>query len=164
MSRRTTIRIRRWEIDILAAGDATGGRCALVEQRVPAGAVTMPRHAFSREVVTYHVLAGTPTVVLDDRVVRLSPGETLAVPPGAFHALLVREGDGAGAHRDEPARVLAVLAPAGLEGFFPEAAASIPPTGTPDVPSVLEATARYGMTVDMPSLYDLTERFGVHLV
>jgi mannose-6-phosphate isomerase-like protein (cupin superfamily) len=161
---RPSARIRRLRADLVADGAATGGRYAVVETHVPVGTVTMPRHAFAREVATYYALAGTLTVVRDDAVVRLAPGSALVVPAGVAHALLVREGDGTGRHADEPARFLSVFAPAGVEGYYAEVAAAISPTGVPDLPAVLAASERYGITVDMESLYDLVDRFGVHLV
>ena len=164
MSGRASTRIRRLRAEIVADGAATDGRYAIVEHHVPARTVTMPRHAFAREVATYYALAGTLTVARGDDVVRLAPGDALVVPAGVSHALLVREGDGAGRAGAGAARFLAVFAPAGVEGYYAEVAASISPAGVPDVPAVLATSARYGITVDMGSLYDLLDRFGVHLV
>jgi mannose-6-phosphate isomerase-like protein (cupin superfamily) len=161
---RPSTRIRRMRAQLVADAATTGGHYALVETHLPVGTVTMPRHAFAREVATYYALAGTLTVVRDADVVRLAPGASLVVPPGVFHALLVREGDGAGRDREEPARFLSVFAPAGIEAYYAEVAAAISPAGVPDLPAVLAASARYGITVDMASLYDLVERFGVQLV
>lgn len=160
---RATARIRRWRADVVVPGEATGGRYAVVEHRVEPRCVTMPRHAYAREVTTYYALDGALTVVLDDRAVRLRPGESAVVPAGAFHALVVRDGDGAGRGGGEPARFLAVTAPAGVEGYFGEVAASFLPTGAPDMPAIHAASARHGVDVDMRSLFDLTERFGVEL-
>jgi mannose-6-phosphate isomerase-like protein (cupin superfamily) len=161
---RPSARIRRLRAEIVADGAATEGRYAVVEHHVPERTVTMPRHAFSREIATYYALAGTVTVVRDDDVVRLAPGDSLVVPAGVSHAVLVREGEGSGRDRDEPARFLAVFAPAGVETYYAEVAAAISPAGVPDLPAVLATSARYGIAVDMASLYDLVERFGVHLV
>lgn len=161
---RPSARIRRLRAEIVADGAATDGRYAVVEHHVPERTVTMPMHAFAREVATYYALAGTVTVARRDDVVRLAPGESLVVPPGEAHAILVREGEGAGRDGSEPARLLAVFAPAGVERYYADVAASIAPTGVPDLPAVLATSARYGITVDMASLYDLVERFGVHLV
>ena len=161
---RPSARIRRLRTEIIADGAATDGRYAVVEHHVPARTVTMPLHAFAREVATYYALAGTITVARGDDVVRLAPGESLVVPPGTAHALLVREGDGTGREGEEPARFLAVFAPAGIETYYADVAASIPASGVPDLPAVLATSARYGVTVDMRSLYDLVDRFGVHLV
>ena len=161
---RASARIRRLRAEIVADGAATDGRYAVVEHHVPERTVTMPMHAFSREVATYYALAGTITVARGGDVVRLAPGDSLVVPPGESHAVLVREGDGAGRDGSEPARFLAVFAPAGVERFYAEVEASIAPTGVPDLPAVLATSARHGIAVDMASLYDLVDRFGVHLV
>jgi mannose-6-phosphate isomerase-like protein (cupin superfamily) len=166
---RAGARIRRLRTEIVADGAATGGLYAVVEHHVPARTVTMPLHAFAREVATYYVLAGTVTVAhaggpAGDDAVRLAPGDSLVVPPGTAHALLVREGDGAGRDGEEPARFLAVFAPAGIESYYADVAASISAAGVPDLPAVLATSARYGVSVDMGSLYDLVDRFGVHLV
>jgi hypothetical protein len=164
-ARRETARIRRLDVELVAGGDATEGRYAIVEHRVPVRTVTMPLHAFSREIVTYYGLAGTTTVARrGEDAVRLGPGDALVVPAGVMRALLVRDGDGAGRDRDEPARFLTVFAPAGVEGYYAAVAASISPTGVPDLPAVLATSERFGIAVDMASLYDLVDRFGVHLV
>jgi len=156
-------RIRRWHTLVKVPGEMTEGLYAVLEHALEPGLATMPVHAYATEVTTYYALAGTVTVLLDGEPVRVEPGASLVVGRGVAHAVMVRDGDGAGRDGAAPARFLAVVAPAGLERYFVDVAAIVPVNGAPDMPAVHELSARYGVTVDMTSLLALVERYGVHL-
>ena len=159
----TAARIRRWHTLVKVPGEMTEGRYAVLEHALEPGLATMPVHAYAAEVTTYFALAGTVTVLLDGEPVRVQPGASLVVGRGVAHAVMVRDGDGAGHEGAAPARFLAVIAPAGLERYFADVAAIVPADGVPDMPAVHMLSARYGVSVDMASLLVLVERYGVHL-
>ena len=159
----TSARIRRWHTLVKVPGEMTEGRYAVLEHALEPGLATMPVHSYATEVTTYYALAGTVTVLVDGEPVRVEPSASLVVGRGVAHAVMVRDGDGAGRDGAAPARFLAVVAPAGLERYYVDVAAIVPVNGAPDMPAVHEMSARYGVTVDMASLLALVERYGVHL-
>ncbi len=59
---------------------------SLARATVPAGAATrLHRHRRSEEV--YHVLAGTGVMTLGAETFAITPGDTIAIPPGTPHRL-----------------------------------------------------------------------------
>jgi quercetin dioxygenase-like cupin family protein len=69
-----------------------------------------PLHVHTAEDEWFYVLEGTFDIVLGDQVVRAGPGDFAFVPRGTPHRF-ANAGEGT-------ARILAALAPGGLEGFF----------------------------------------------
>lgn len=94
---------------VLVAGADSAGRHAIIDMHVPPGGGPPPhRHAFEESFV---VLEGEIEVRLrDDPPARAAAGTTVNVPGGAPHAF-----KNVG---DVPARLLCVVAPAGLEELF----------------------------------------------
>jgi hypothetical protein len=99
------------------------------------------------------VQAGTVGARVGDRVVEGAAGASLVKPRGIPHAMW-----NAGA---EPARVLQVLSPAGLEDYFEELA---PVLRDKAPPATYDALAeRYGLTIQNDWIEELERTYGVKL-
>jgi quercetin dioxygenase-like cupin family protein len=95
---------------ILLCGAQTAGRYALIDMLIPPGGGPPPhRHDFEE---MFHVLEGTVEVTLRGATTTASAGYTVNVPANAPHNFT-------NASR-EPARLLCLVTPAGLEGYFAE--------------------------------------------
>jgi len=86
------------------AGWATQGQYALVEACVPAG-TEIPAHVAQREDVVLHVLDGALEVVVDRDRREVTTGGSVTLERGMPRRITVAA----------PSRVLALIAPAGLE-------------------------------------------------
>lgn len=95
---------------VLVAGADTAGRYALIDMLVPDGSGPPPhRHDFEE---AFHVLEGEVEVTVRGQAVRATAGQVLNVPANAPHRFRNVSG--------RPARLLCLVAPAGLEAFFGE--------------------------------------------
>jgi quercetin dioxygenase-like cupin family protein len=106
------------KIAVPVAGWATQGQYALVEACVEAG-TEIPSHVAQREDVVLHVLHGTLDVVVDRTHTRLTTGGSVSLERGTPRRITATE----------PSRVLALIAPAGLEQLLSVVA---DPTTDPD--------------------------------
>ncbi len=122
---------------MLLRGDATNGRLAVVELHEVRGHEP-PRHLHANEDEIVYVLEGVLTVWVGADAHRATVGSCLFLPRGTEHGYAV---ESAGA------RLLVVLAPAGLEGFFAEAGVSRTGTG---VERLIGVAARYGVAITGP--------------
>jgi mannose-6-phosphate isomerase-like protein (cupin superfamily) len=116
---------------IKAGGDDAIGSLTVIEAAFDAfpGPV-LHRH---REMVdSFYVLEGMLTVDLGDRRVEGRPGSYALVPPGNAHTF--------SNPRDEPVRILNVMAPGGLEGYLSDVAAL---GGPPDPQLMARIASRY---------------------
>jgi quercetin dioxygenase-like cupin family protein len=93
---------------ILISGAQTTGRYSLIDMSVPAAGGPPPhRHTFEE---MFHVLEGELEVTVRGETVVARPGQTVNIPALAPHAFRNPT--------DIPARVLCLVAPAGLEAYF----------------------------------------------
>ena len=135
----------RWFVDNLArvhvAGDATGGRYAVVEVAGRGGDMP-PLHVHHREDEVFHVLAGTMSLHLPGEHVELGAGDTFVTPRGIPHACRVES---------ETARWLVFCEPAGFDAFVVEDSTpapidELPPPSRPkDADALAAAGARHGI-------------------
>lgn len=126
---------------IRADGATTGGRCAVIEQLLPAGMVT-PLHT-QPEDETFYVREGTIALLLDGRRIDAGPGEVVHVPGGATHAFAVTS---------EVAHLVVFSSPSGHEEFFraagvPAAERALPPAGPPDMERLMAAAGATGVEI-----------------
>jgi quercetin dioxygenase-like cupin family protein len=130
----------------------SGGALAALEVRIPPGTLVKP-HNHSREDEFTVVLAGTVGARVGDRVVEAAAGASMVKPRGLPHAMW-NVGP-------EPARVLEVLAPGGLEDYFeelaPALAAKIPPAEYDAL------AARYGLTIQNDWIEELERTYKIKL-
>jgi mannose-6-phosphate isomerase-like protein (cupin superfamily) len=128
-------------------GTDTGGRFALVQHLFPPRALAAPMHRHHAEDEFTYVVEGRIGAVLDGREVVAGPGGLIFKPRGQWHTFW-----NAG---DEPASVLEVISPAGLERLFRHLD-ELP--GLPDPAEMAELAARYHCDVDFDATGPIIER------
>jgi mannose-6-phosphate isomerase-like protein (cupin superfamily) len=129
-------RLRFGEVEVLIrlAADATGGAFMLMEEH---DAVDTPLHRHTREDEVFYALEGEHVIQVGDEEHRIAPGDFVFAPRGVPHAqrrVVPRTG-----------RVLILVSPAGLEGFFRELAAA-DRAGELGPDAYARASERYGIT------------------
>lgn len=127
----------------LAVSEDTDGRYALWHATVSPGGGP-PLHSHANEEEAFYVLSGTVTFQADGVSRRLGPGGFAHLPSGTRH-LFVNEGD-------EPATMLILVAPAGLEAMFGSVGrvwrdpATLPgPPDRAEVERLIEVAPQYGI-------------------
>ena len=130
----------------------SGGALAALEVTIPPRTLVKP-HNHSREDEYTVVLDGTVGARVGDRVVEAAAGASLVKPRGTPHAMW-NVGP-------EPARVLEVLSPGGLEDYFEELA---PVLRERRPPAEYDALAeRYGLTIENDWIEELERTYGIKL-
>ena len=99
---------------ILLSGASTGGRLAIVDCELAAGAVGPPLHRHPGSGETFQVVTGQLLVHLDGDLHVLGPDEVLHVPRGVAHTFATAPQQGA--------KFVAIHSPAGFEEFHAAAA------------------------------------------
>ena len=126
----------------LLTGEDTGGRFALLETVEQRGGEP-PCHIHTREDQAVYVLEGLVRYYADGAWRDCPAGTCVLVPRGTEHTF---------AARGEQARLLVLLVPAGLEGYYRELAErdSTAPAGIPDFERLVTVAARYGVAIAVP--------------
>ena len=127
----------------LATGEDTHGRFAFIEAVARRGNVPPP-HIHHREDEIFYVLEGEIVVSVGDRTIKGTAGTMVFLPRDVRHSFTIES---------EQSRMLILLTPAGLEGWFkefsmPAPSVTLPPADEPeyrDVQRMLEAAPRYGI-------------------
>ena len=127
----------------LATGADTHGQFALIEAVARRGNVPHP-HIHHREDEILYVLEGEIVVSVGDRTIKGTPGTMVFLPRDVWHSFTIES---------EQSRMLILVTPAGLEGWFkefsvPAAAMTLPAADEPsygEVQRMLEAAPRYGL-------------------
>jgi len=147
-----TIMLFAVRFDYKVTSADSGGALAALEVTIPPGTLVKP-HNHSREDEFTVVLGGTVGARVGDRVVEAAAGASMVKPRGIPHAMW-NVGP-------EPARVLEVLSPGGLEDYFeelaPALAAKIPPA---EYDALAE---RYGLTIQNDWIEELERTYGIKL-
>jgi quercetin dioxygenase-like cupin family protein len=130
----------------------SGGALAALEVTIPPRTLVKP-HNHSREDEFTVVLAGTVGARVGDEVVEAGAGASLVKPRGTPHAMWNASA--------EPARVLEVLSPGGLEDYFEELAPVLREHAPPATYDAL--AARYGLTIQNDWIEELERAYGVKL-
>lgn len=117
----------------VTAAESRGG-CTVIEQISRPGS-GVPLHVHEREDEVFYVVSGRLRVETEGRVFNVPAGATIFLPRGVPHAFAV-EGD-------EPARLLVIVTPGGIEAMFAELDALTP--GPPDLAEVAGICRRYGI-------------------
>ena len=94
----------------LVRGEDTEGQFALIEA-VNRKGNGPPRHIHHREDETFYVVEGEVTVSVGDRTINAKPGTLVFLPRGIPHTFTIES---------EQARMLVLVTPSGLEGWFKE--------------------------------------------
>ena len=117
---------------ILADEALTGGAYELFEARPPKG-LGPPMHIHREREEAFYVVSGRFTIVCDGRETDAGPGEFVMVPRGSPHGFEANS---------EDARLVFIVSPPGLEGFFRDGA-ELRATGRPDMEVREELAKRY---------------------
>ena len=137
-----------WLLTFLATGEETGGRFALVEELGRKGlSAEPPLHVHTREEEWFYVIEGEMTAYVGDEVIHAPAGTFVVLPRGVPHRFEI----------SEEVRLLNLITPAGLEGFFRELSEPAreltlppPPEGPPDVARLVSTAAKYGCEILPP--------------
>lgn len=132
-------------------GEQTGGSLAIVEHPVAPGVLVDP-HVHRHEDELSYVLEGSIWARVGDREVEATPGAYVWKPRGVLHTFW-NPGP-------EPARIIEVISPAGLERLFEEVAELMERAPATSEAAVYELCERYGLSFDRSWLPDLEQRFG----
>jgi quercetin dioxygenase-like cupin family protein len=130
-------------------GSDTGQRFSLVQHLFAPGALAAPIHRHRLEDEYTYVLNGRIGAVIEGAEVVAEPGDLLFKPRDQWHTFW-----NAG---DEPASVLELISPAGLEQFF-RWLAELDEEPTPEM--LAEKAAPYKCDVDMEATAALMQRLG----
>ena len=131
----------RWEVfgeTVILRQDPgrPGLDASVIEEIVPAG-VAAPLHRHEREDEVCYVVEGRFRIWRGEEVFDLGPGGVALLPRGEAHSFAcVGEGEG---------RIVTVITPGGLEGFFREVAEQ--GLGEEDMEEVMAVAARYGVEI-----------------
>jgi mannose-6-phosphate isomerase-like protein (cupin superfamily) len=137
------------------SGAETGGSFALVEQPLEPGTLAAPPHLHHNEDEYSYVLEGEVTVLVGERVIQATPGTLIVKPRGTFHTFL-----NAGS---VPARVLEIIAPAGLEGYFEEVAQLAAAGVSPEDPRRMMLAGKYNVEFDRSRIMELVQKYNLKL-
>ena len=133
---------------VLATGDDTNGKYALLEALVPPGGGPPP-HVHSREEEGFFILEGEITFTVNGEKIVAKAGTFANMPVGTPHSFKNVSG--------QPAKMLISVAPAGLEQMFMEvgvplaegATTALPPTKE-EIEKLFEVAPRYGVEIRLP--------------
>jgi mannose-6-phosphate isomerase-like protein (cupin superfamily) len=135
-------------VTIKATAENTEGGMSLIEQVAPPG-FAPPLHVHHKEDEPFYVLEGRVTFYPGEQVVRATPGTFVLLPKDVPHTFQVEEPD--------PARLLQITYPAGLEEFFeevgePAPSPTLPPPSVPDIEKLAEKLAALSAKYDVEIL------------
>ncbi len=135
---------------LLLTAEDTGGRFAIVETRERSGAEP-PRHVHNREDEVVVVLEGRVCFYAGGKLLDRPAGTCLYLPRGCEHSFTVES---------QEARLLVMVSPPGLEGYYrelsrgPEAEDATTAGGMQDIERLVTVAARYGVAITGPSQLD----------
>ena len=132
----------------LATAEDTQGRFALIEAIARRGN-DPPPHIHRREEETVYVLEGEVTFSVGGQTIKATPGTMVCLPRDVAHSFVIDS---------EQLRMLILLTPAGLEGWFKEFGVPAPAMTLPsqvevpysDIQRMLETSPRYGLEFVLP--------------
>jgi len=132
----------------LATGEDTDGKYALFEAIVGPGGGPPP-HVHSREEEGFYILEGEIRFMIDGKPVVATAGMFANLPVGIPHSFKNET--------SRPAKMLILLAPAGLENMFfeigmpvPQGATAVPPPTKEDMEKLLAVAPKYGVEIRLP--------------
>ena len=128
---------------VKATGEQANGAYGLIEQILPPGFAS-PLHVHHSEDEAFYLLEGKATFTCGDRAMVADPGSYVFFPRDIPHWFRIED--------DQPARLLQLNFPAGLENFFveagePAASLTLPPAGPPDFEKLASAAAKYHIEI-----------------
>ncbi len=148
------VRLLALGVRFMIDGETTGGAFSLVEHPLPPRALGAPLHTHGNEDEYSYVLEGRVGIQLGPDVLEAGPGDLVVKPRGVAHTFWNA--------RDEPARLLELISPAGFENYFRELA---PLLAGPerDEAAIGEIVGRYNLDIDFATIPTLAERHRLRL-
>lgn len=131
-------------------GKDAGGRFALVQHLFAPWSLAAPMHRHHQEAEYTFVLTGRIGAVLGEEEVFGGPGDLIFKPRNQWHTFW------SASH--EPAAVLEIISPAGLEQFFRTLGMMTEP---PDPDSMAALAAPYRCEADMERTQEVIQRHGL---
>ncbi|MCI0639279.1 MAG: cupin domain-containing protein [Gemmataceae bacterium] len=132
----------------LATGEETNAKYALLEAIVPPGGGPPP-HVHSREEEGFNVLEGEITFTIDGKRVVVTAGMFANMPVGTPHSFKNES--------SKPAKMLILVAPAGLEKMFfevgvpvPQGVTTAPPPTKVEIEKLLAIAPKFGIEIRLP--------------
>ena len=135
-------------LTFLATGEETQGRFALIEivgrkSNVP------PPHIHHREDETFYILEGAMTASVCGQTIKGTPGTVIFLPHNVVHSFEIES---------EQMRMLVLLTPAGMEGYFKECSVPAPAMTLPppaevpycEIQKLITVGAKYGIEFVLP--------------
>lgn len=132
-----------WLLTFLATGEDTQGRFALIEGVTRKGNAPPP-HIHRREDETFYILEGEMTASVGSQTIKGTPGTLIFAPRNIVHSFEINS---------EQIRMLILLTPAGLEGYFKECSVPAPAITLPP-----PAEVPYG---DLQKLQAVGSKYGI---
>ena len=142
---------RREPATLLVAGDQTQGRFALVET-IAWHTDEPPMHSHSQEDEIVYVVRGDVTFYVDGDRLERPAGSCVFLPKGSEHTYSIES---------EEARLLVLLLPAGLEGYYQELDELV--GAEQDIDRLITVSARYGVNITGRGPPEDTWRLQPHL-
>ncbi len=129
-------------VSLLVTAEQTGGRYALLEMVLRRGEEP-PLHSHTREDELVYVLQGEVTFYLGGKRLEREAGECVLLQRGCEHTYCIES---------EEARLLVLLMPAGLEGYYQE----LGECSDADryIERLIAVSARYGVEITGPGPRD----------
>ena len=132
----------------LATGENTDGKYAVWEAIVPPGGGPPP-HVHSREEEGFDILEGEITLQAGDKQIVATAGMFVNMPIGLPHSFKNES--------SKPAKMMIMVAPAGLENMFFEVGVPLPDGSTTALPptqeeisKLLKIAPKYGVEILLP--------------
>jgi quercetin dioxygenase-like cupin family protein len=149
-----TVQLYGVRFDYKVTGADSGGTLAMLEVEIPSGTLVKPHNHTSEDEFSL-VLDGTVGVRIGDRVLEAGAGASLVKPRGTPHAMWNAD--------SAAARVLEIVAPAGLEDYFEELAPILRHEGGAGRAEYDALAARYGIVILDEWVEELEQTYGVKL-
>lgn len=146
-SERDTVWFAQSLVDIIVGGEQTGGAYALFEMLGPPGD-EVPLHMHTEEEEAFLIFEGEMTVWVGDQKQALGPGDYALMPRNVPHCYRVTS--------ETQARWMAIVSPAGFEGYTREI--SVPATER-RLPDQVELTPE-----TLAKLGEIAKKYGVHFL
>src|ERR1700749_3076715 len=121
-------------------GKSTRGAYSLFEYAIPARTDGPPPHLHTREAERFGSLAGKLELLPGGENFTIGGGDYLYLPRDVTHTFRNTY--------DEESRVISVVSPAGLEGYY-QALADLPP-GPRDIGKMKQIMADFGLVLQLP--------------
>ncbi len=135
---------------IMLTAEETGGRFSVVEHYLPPRALAAPLHIHTEEDEYSFVLEGRLGAVLGDEEVFGEVADFVFKQRGQWHTFWNAS--------DEPARILELISPGGLEKLFRELGNM---GAEPDPETMAELAGRFGAKVDFEKTFPIVEKHGL---